>query len=190
MINTRGFKALALAALAAPTLLFADTAHGAYLWLRSAADNVHTCQATVWNRNGNQVVAQSAYRRVDAEGAAFDLGAHPAGAGGDVPSFGALQLSCWNTPSFWPHVAPPALAPSSSLTLDFQDSAWEVLAAGSEQVARMLPRDGRVLSMQLELTPDPLRPLRIAQAWLRVGLEPRSTDVAYGPFMQRLFDAD
>ena len=190
MIHTPRFKPFALAALAAPTLLFADTAHGAYLWLRSAADNVHTCQATVWNRNGHQVVAQSAYRRVDAEGTAFYLGAHPVGASGDVPSFGALQVRCWSTPAFWPHIAPPELAASYSLKLDYQDSAWEVLAAGNELVGRLLPRDGRVLTLQLEPTPDPARPLRISEAWLRVGLEPRPIDVAYSPFMQRLFDAD
>lgn len=182
--------ALLPSVLAAPALLSGDAAHAASVLLISAPGTAHICQATVWRRHSPYAVAQSGYLRVDAWGVPYDIGAFPAGAAKDTPTFGALKLSCWIASPQGMGAAPSPAQPSYSLMLDRDDGAWEVLEPGSEQLVRVLPRDGHTLFLVLERTASAERPIHIAYATLSRWGRTAPDDVVYGALMHRHFDAD
>jgi hypothetical protein len=182
--------ALLPSVLAAPALLSSHAAHAASMMLLAEPGDVHLCQATVWSRHSNYAVTQSGYLRVHEWGVSWQIGAFPAGAADDTPTFGALKLRCWIGPPQGPGGAPSPAQPSYSLTLDRDDGAWEVLPAGSEQLVSALPRDGHTLFLVLERTASADHPLRIAYAALSRPGQPSPYDVVYGALMHRYFDAD
>ncbi len=186
----RLLAALLPSVLAAPALLSGGAAQAASVALLAVPGNVHLCQATVWSRHNPYAAAQSDYLRVDAGGAQFHIGAFPAGAALDTPTFGALKLRCWIDPPQGQGGAPAPAQPSYSLMLDRDDGAWEVLGASSEQLVPRFPRDGHTLVLVLERTAIAERPIRIAYATLRQRLHASFDDVVYGPLMHRHFDAD
>ena len=184
----RRCKRLVLAALAASSLLLADPGHAASLLLTSTLGDAHTCQAIIWRRHDWDVIARSDYLRVDSWGARFEFGKagdFAVDADGDTPKFGALTLTCWAPATNWPGTRPPAGTPSYSLTLGYDSRAWDV--PGANGIVHVLPRDGRMLHLEIERTAAPSRLFRITNAALRVHYQAMAEDIEYGALMHRYF---
>ena len=190
------FALAALAALAAPALLLADAAHaeyGATIVLSSSLGGRYTGRASVWSRHDELLIGQSDYLRVDWHGGIFQVGGAgvlPVDASGDTPRFGELRLTCWEPTGEPAGTQPPATTPAYSLRLSHQDLAWRVISEDGSSYARMLPRDGRTLYLQIQRTDDPNRRFQISQAALLLWVGVADGAVPYGAAMQRDLERD